>query len=46
MEVIDAFKAENKRVVQEREQMWIDKLKPSLNMINALKQDTLKEFNF
>ena len=46
MEVIDAFKAENKRAVQEREQMWIDKLKPSLNMINALKQDTLKEFNF
>lgn len=43
MEVIDAFEAENKRVVQEREQMWIDKLKPSLNMINALKQDTLKD---
>ena len=46
MEVIDAFNAENKHAVQEKEQMWIDKLNPSLNMINALKQDSVKEFNF
>ena len=46
MEIIDAFVANNKHDVQEREQEWIKRLKPSLNMINALKQAKVKEFDF
>jgi len=30
--------------LQEREQHWIDKLKPSLNMRNAKKKEKEKEF--
>eukprot|EP00966_Prymnesium_polylepis_P038323 888981-Prymnesium_polylepis.1 len=45
MEMIDQFHAESKRDVQEREQEWINKLKPSLNMINAIRQERVKEWD-
>ena len=31
--------------LQDKEQYWIDKLKPSLNMRNAKKKPVVKEFN-
>ena len=38
-------RVENPADLQDKEQYWIDKLKPSLNMRNAKKKPVVKEFN-
>ena len=37
-------RVENSADLQDKEQSWIDKLKPSLNMRNAKKKPVVKEF--
>lgn len=55
MEVIDSFyankmrreadKREDKREADNREQEWIDKLRPSLQMLNPVRKEKIQEFN-
>jgi len=45
MEVIDSFYAKDKREADNREQEWIDKLRPSLQMLNPVRKEKILEFN-
>eukprot|EP01052_Picozoa_sp_SAG31_P021303 SAG31_NODE_1640_length_7666_cov_11.488437_8_plen_51_part_00 len=46
MTILERFSTDSPLEVQTKEQFWIDKLKPSLNMRNAKKQPAAKEFDF
>ena len=46
MTILERFVANSSKEVQDKEQFWIDKLKPSLNMRKAKKAAIVKEFDF